>query len=165
MDIAVLLFLPLVGGYVFARTCVFTRYTCSREDGHRLYFRAAFWGAGLFLAALSLHFWLVAISSMYSDMLGLLRGSANGLFKEANKGDHIVLTIAGVSSMFFAYPFAKLLNLLLWKWKGRWLRSAIEDDDFERILYEAVSRDMPISVSMENKKVYVGFVLRTVGAG
>ena len=55
MDFAVLLFLPLVGGYIFARTCNFTRYKVPREDGHRLYFRSGFWGVALFIAALALH--------------------------------------------------------------------------------------------------------------
>jgi hypothetical protein len=161
VDVAVLLVLPLVGGYVFARTCVFTRYECSREDGHRLYFRAAFWGAGLFLAALAIHFTLATLSHEYKELVHFLQGPTNGLFKDASKSDPIAPTIAGVSSLFLAYPFAKFLNLILWKWKGTLLQRACEQDDFERILYQAVSRDMPVSVSMENRKVYVGFVLRT----
>ena len=72
-----------------------------------------------------------------------------------------MVSIVAVTAMMLAYPLAKSINLLLWKWKKKWHQDAIEDDDFERILNDAASRNLPIAVTMSNKKVYVGFVLRT----
>ena len=36
MEIAILVLLPLVGGYIFASNWKYTRYNVEREEGHRL---------------------------------------------------------------------------------------------------------------------------------
>lgn len=46
---AILLFVPLLAGYIFTVTWRYSRYRSAREDSQRLYFRAA--GYGLFFAA------------------------------------------------------------------------------------------------------------------
>ena len=51
MDVALVLILPVIGGYYFASYWNFTKFRCAREDGHRLYFRAALYGTILFLIA------------------------------------------------------------------------------------------------------------------
>ncbi len=48
---AVLLFIPLLAGYIFTVTWRYSRYRSAREDSQRLYFRAASYG--VFLAALA----------------------------------------------------------------------------------------------------------------
>src|SRR5258706_15139665 len=78
------------------------------------------------------------------------------------KGDPVPIAIAGAASMLLAYPLGKFLNLFLWKWV--YVEQAAHTDDFERILHEAVLRTIPICATMENRKVYVGFVRKTFEA-
>ena len=87
MDVALLLFLPLVGGYIFSSNFVTTKYYVSREDGHRLYFRAVFYGVIFFVVAVFLRLLLIAECPFYLrsetyvfvDIVGTL-------FKEGGKG-------------------------------------------------------------------------------
>ena len=51
MDTVLLFALPLVGGLVFCSVWNCTRWRVAREEGHRLYFRAVFFGALLFAVA------------------------------------------------------------------------------------------------------------------
>ena len=48
MDAAFFFILPTVGGYLLAHIWNFTKFRSSREEGHRLYFRAVFFGTLLF---------------------------------------------------------------------------------------------------------------------
>lgn len=49
VDAAFALVLPLVGGFFVVREARFIKYQAAREDGHRLYFRIAYYGFWLFL--------------------------------------------------------------------------------------------------------------------
>jgi len=49
VDAAFALILPLVGGFFVVREATFIKYQAAREDGHRLYFRIAYYGFWLFL--------------------------------------------------------------------------------------------------------------------
>ena len=69
MDLALIFFLPLLGGYVFIRSFVLTRYRSAREEISRVYYRAAL--AGCILAALGgwLHGHLQVTSVDYRALL------------------------------------------------------------------------------------------------
>lgn len=159
MDVAVLLLLPLVGGYLFSNSCNLTRYLASREEGHRLYFRAAFWGFALFLLAIFLRQWLKADLDTYRAAETNFRAWVTPYMKDAEKGYTFDLTAAAVGSLLLAFPVAKVVNLFCWR--GWALAKAIRHDDFERLLNEAVERTIPIALTMKSRKVYVGFVMQT----
>jgi len=159
VDVAVLLLLPVVGGYLFARTWNVTRYATAREDGHRLYFRAAFYAVVLFTISNQLRILLLLYFPWYRDFEKALYGVLEQLLKDVDKPYQIPLAIASVYAMFIAVPLGALLNIVCWK--APFLRKAVLRDDFERLLHDAVRRTVPIAVTMENRKVYVGFVLRT----
>ncbi|TAK86968.1 MAG: hypothetical protein EPO20_05810 [Betaproteobacteria bacterium] len=159
MDVAILLLLPLVGGYLFSGSCNLTRYLASREQGHRLYFRAALWGFVLFVLALVLRQWLKAEFETYRAVEAKFHGLIGPYFKDPDKGYSFDLTVAAVGALLLSVPVSKLWNLFYWR--GTALAKAISHDYFEQLLNEAVARTIPIAVSMKGRKVYVGFVTQT----
>lgn len=159
MDVAVLLLLPLVGGYLFSSNCNLTRYLASREEGHRLYFRAAFCGLLLFLLILVVRQWLKADFELYRTLELKVRALVSGYLKEPDKTYAFDLTIAAVASVLMGWPVAKIVNVFYWR--GPALAKAIKHDDFERLLNEAVTRTIPVCLTMSSRKVYVGFVMQT----
>lgn len=159
MDAAVLLLLPLVGGYAFARVFNATRYLAAREEGHRLYFRAAFWGFALFLMSLLLRLLLTAESQHYRDLEESLRSLLTPFIKDADKGNPLLITLTSIGALVLGVPLGKFLNLFFWE--GYWLKKAIQHDYLEQLLNRATAERRPIAIAMKSRKVYVGFVLRT----
>lgn len=159
MDVAVLLLLPLVGGYAFSRTWNLTRFLAAREEGHKLYFRAAFWGVALFAISSLIRLWLTADVEAYRSVESSLRDQITPYLKEPEKGNPYQLTITAIWALFLGAPLGKLLNLVYWR--GFALKHAIQHDDFEMLLNEAVDRTIPIALTMKSRKVYVGFVTQT----
>lgn len=54
MDLATLILFPLLSGYIFSLLFPPSRYYAAREEGHKLYFRAAFYGFFLFTCSVLL---------------------------------------------------------------------------------------------------------------
>lgn len=156
MDVA-FLFLPLVGGYFFSQTWYVVKYKSSREDGHRLYFRSALYATILFLISIILRLLLLNFE-WYQQLENFIRNYFSFYIKEDIQYK-FSLAITALYSMALGLVLGKLLN----KFSNRDLNiyKAIENDDFERLLHKALRLDMPISVTMDNKKVYIGFVLTT----
>ena len=78
MDAALIVVLPLVGGYIFASRWIVTKYVVDREDGHRLYFRAAFYGVFLFAVALLIRLILQSWFDSYPQIESVLSGELRG---------------------------------------------------------------------------------------
>lgn len=162
MDVTVLLLLPLVGGYVFARAWNVTRYLSAREEGHRLYFRAAFFGVVLFVVVAVVRFWLIAKSPWYRDIEKELRDVLTPYLyvKDSTKTDPFPIALIAVVALMVGWPLGKALNVVCWK--GYFLAKAIEGDYLEVLLSRAATIRMPISMTLKSRKVYVGFVLQTL---
>lgn len=162
MDVTVLLFLPLVGGYAFARTCNVTRYLSAREEGHRLYFRAAFFGVGLFVVVAVVRFWLITKFAWYRDIEKELRDILMPYLyvKDSTKTDPFPIALIALFALVAGGPLGKALNVIFWK--GRFLAKAIEGDYLEVLLSRAATIRMPVSMTLKSRKVYVGFVLQTL---
>ncbi len=160
MDITALLILPLVGGYIFSRTCNAIRFRTVREDGHRLYFRAAFYGAFLFAATALIRLYLVAKFPAYREWENELREVIQPALKESKGPDTWVISVICIGSLVLGAVFWVPLNMLFF-WRSVWLLQAVEEDEFESLLHRALSRASPVAFTMENKKVYVGFVVKT----
>ena len=69
------------------------------------------------------------------------------------------LAIIGMYAMLMAYPLATLLNLFVGR--KRWLLQAMKGDDLEQLLYNGLTRRVPICITTGDNKVYVGFVVGT----
>lgn len=68
MDLALLFFLPLLGGYFFVRTFILTRYATAHEEPSKVYYRAALAGCVLALLGALLHASLVTRSATYAAL-------------------------------------------------------------------------------------------------
>lgn len=160
MDPTVLLILPLVGGYIFAYRWNACRFHGAREEGHRLYFRAAFYGASLLLAALFLRTAALGYFDSYDGWEANVRAHIAGFLKKEAGTDAPLFALL-CSYAFAIGSFAWLpLNFLLGK--NLWLKAAVEEEgELEQLLHRAVARGRPILLTMDNRKVYVGLVRRT----
>lgn len=161
MDSALLAVFPLVGGYIFASRWIVTKLIVDREDGHRLYFRAAFYGVFLFLAALLIRLnlsWRFETYRQFEEILvTVLRLT---LTKSPNESQITALVTSlyalGLGSVLWI-PFQHLPST----WKHKLFDRAIRNNEFESFIASAARRVVPICATMDNNKVYVGLLKET----
>ncbi len=158
MDTALLLILPLVGGYIFASTWNVSRYRSAREDGHRLYFRAAFYAAFLLICAHLLRLLFTGTIDGYTQFESSLTELLSP-FSKTQEGQSVIL-ITSLYALTLGVVLSLPLNRVFRK--ELFLKLAIRDNDLDRLLYSAAVEPMPISLTMDNRKVYVGFVVTTI---
>lgn len=156
MELALLL-LPLVGGYLFSQTWYPTKFKSSKEDGHRLYFRSAFYAAILFAVAMVLRFLLLKLG-FYRSFEDLLQTIAVH-YVASDPMPTFSLGVTSIYSLGLGFVSGYALNFVTSRDLS--VFRSIADDDFERLLHDAIDLDLPISATMENDKVYIGFVLTT----
>lgn len=157
MDTVLLFALPLVGGLIFCSHWNYTRWRVVREDGHRLYFRAILFGSILFVIVAALRYYLEPLSPNWSAFVNAIKIAIKPMAKEAATATAISdLAITCFLAMFAGWPFAKILNLGFWN--SVWLKRAIRKDDLEEFILDAAENEIPISATMDDGKVYVGFV-------
>lgn len=154
-----MLLLPLVGGYFFANTCNATRFRAAREEGHRLYFRAAFYGVILFAVALLLRVLVLIAWPGYRAWEHSALVAIQPILKQGNE-DAAIVVLLSLIALAIGVLAGPVVNRLIIG-KSFWLKAAIKEDEFEALLHRAVARAMPVSLTMENGKVYVGFVSKT----
>ncbi len=158
MDVALLLLLPLVGGYYFATWSNFCRYRSAREEGHRLYFRAAFYGSILFVFAIFIRACLLELE-LYRHFEATISYWTLQLVKDPDKPHQFPLAILSFYAMVLGPVVGWLSNLIFWQ--RVWLDKALKYSDFERVIQRSWKHRFPICLSMDNGKVYVGFVVTT----
>ena len=154
------LFIALLAGYAFSITFPLSRYYSARETGYRIYFRSAFYA--LVVAAMG---YLVYLNLL---VWGWIEGELphkilNALVLNGNKNNYgvtgtgyLILSTLG-SGLFVGHIFRFSENL-----KKIFLKIAIEDNDFERLILRSIERQAPLAIELENKKVYVGFIRRAI---
>jgi len=164
MDSALILLLPLVGGYIFANKWLITSYSVAREEGHRLYFRAAFYGVFVFIVALLLRFILLGYSDWYVGAEPSITNYLCRFLKTPTDTSQVETLLISVYALLVGSALWFPLNKLIFPLavRRRILNWAVKDDDFEKLIQTAVQRNLPVCVTMDNKKVYVGFVTVTM---
>lgn len=75
MDLALLFFLPLIGGFRFVESFSLTRFRAARQETQRLYYKAALCGAVLTLVGLLLHLILIKYVGAYLSFVNDMRES------------------------------------------------------------------------------------------
>ncbi|MCX4046906.1 hypothetical protein ACET8K_03695 [Aeromonas veronii] len=171
-----LLLLPLLAGYVISVTWYGSCYHAAREDGHRLYFRAAFYGCFSLMCG-----FLITLS-----LRGYLGKSfGNGLFEFVEfLSDTTIepklrfsMTVA-VVTLLFGCACGHLLNglsnlweilgfdrvPLLWriiKTKPALLARALKGDELEALVQASFRSKVPIAFELHSDKVYIGFPLQS----
>jgi hypothetical protein len=162
MDVALLLLWPIIGGYYLARHWNFSRFRLAREDGHRLYFRAALYGTILFIAAYLARIVALAVSTFYSDIEALLAQQVVPMLKpdpDTSGANVFAIALTSFYALALGVCCGKPLNFFFRQ--DRFLEKAVQDNDFERLIHTAAGKESPISVTVENHKVYVGYVAKT----
>ena len=158
MDTVLLFALPLVGGLIFSSHWNFTRWRVAREEGHRLYFRAVFWGAVIFALVAIARPCVEGVVPLVSSAVTYLKALIEPMAKDELTAPALAdLTITCFVAMLSGWPLAKLLNFAFPE--REWIRRAIEKDDLEKLLLRAADEEVPLCVTMDDRKVYVGYVV------
>lgn len=142
-----LLFIPILGGYLFIRRCHWTRFTGSRQGGYHLLFRSAIAGACLLLLA-----WLLALLEPQLQGGWLIRAWPDiQPFPYAwTLGSSLALgpVAAWLVNLFYDEQMASIDALLA------------GDDSMERLFFEAaLFDDKLVEITLVSGKVYAGWVL------
>jgi hypothetical protein len=155
MELAAVFLLPLLGGYVFASLWRLTSYATRRVEGHHLYFSAAFYGAVFFIAALLVRVIFLARWDGYSELEAALSTYIAPAMKDPSNGRQVEFVITAGYSLLLAPLFAALLNIFTPKrWSLRRNLSALDG-----LLSRAQYAEMPVSVTLNTGKVYIGLVV------
>jgi hypothetical protein len=179
MDDAILYLLPLAGGYAFSTIWTASLYHASRESGHRLYLRAVFYAAILFIICSLLHIYFFSAFQTYRiEILGFIARTfhLNPELELFNQSSRYLITFSSVilgpiighilnipKLSFLLNPqtdslFSKIVRSLQ-HWELFKLKHAIQNNDFEKLLIRAFLENMPILLTLDNNKVYVGWVV------
>ena len=158
MDVALLL-MPLIGGFIFSKACVVTKFACAREEGHRLYFRAGFHAVFLFGVAVLLRQYLLNHSEHYGRLELTISQIVAPLLEDKNHSYQIPLSLVCIYAMLLGWPLAKIINLPVRK--TYFLEEALAQNPIEDLLYWSVVDEKPVAITMDNRKVYIGYIVET----
>lgn len=159
---ALLVFIPLVGGYRFARRWNISRVSVAQEDGHKLYFRSAFNGLILFILVYGIYFLgaqIILLCEVFSE-----RSHSSLIFDPTVIWpSQLEFQSVAVISAFSGELFARVINKYgpLFKvyesWKAKMFMEGLQGDPLSTLLYTASTQRMPIAFSMNNGLVFIGY--------
>jgi len=160
MSFTVLILIPLIAGYAFSINWVGSRYSTFREDGYRLYFRSGFYAFFLFI-----HTSLVVfiLRSFHPNSVNGINEFLIEIFNISKKDEQFQIVVFYMDIALIILPFSILLGVLLNFIPGSkayFYKKAVKNDDFERLVRRSVVKEMPMAITMRNKKVYVGYAVR-----
>ncbi|QBQ54335.1 hypothetical protein [Nitrosococcus wardiae] len=165
--------LPIVGGYAFSAIWSYTRYHTSRESGHKLYFRAAFYGLFLVICAFLIHIILFLKFHNYRDFLSFFNGQSN--LNAPIWGQEAKIAVLIISAMLgpalaqllnfpripylynFQIPFSGIKPFF--KWEQLLLKLAIKHKDFEKLILRSTEKSQPLLFTLSSGKVFVGWAV------
>jgi hypothetical protein len=178
MELTPFLLLPIAGGFALSSVWTRLRYLAARESGHRLYFRATLNAFYLLPVAVAVHVILFVHVTAYRVQFLPLLGDVFGLASSPVEmwGDPSRISLLMLSAI--AGPIlGLLLNVHLlaevpWLALPPFLRRqfnqvtisqldrALKNNDLERLMMRSALKGMPILLTLDNGKVYVGFSIR-----
>ena len=141
-----LLLLPLLGGFLFIHLAHYFRFGAQRLDGYRLLFQSAIAGTCL-AAAARIIIELLSISSAGLDALGLW-------FR------FFPFKYSAESSLSFLLGpvFAGIVNLFIDKKEAKDREIRKHGNALMKLLHRATEENLLVSVTLDNRKWYVGWV-------
>ncbi|QIN81687.1 hypothetical protein GBA63_02845 [Rubrobacter tropicus] len=152
---SVLFLLALAGAFVFSYRCHYTSYQAARVQGQRLLFVAASWAIGL-----------LALSRA-SILLVENRLSENQKMSISEQWQYVTgpLHTPALATFFVAFLWGLLLPSLInavYR-KGRASARAIRKHggELEKLLYRAMDEELLVSITLENRKAYIGWPVFT----
>lgn len=165
MNSAIALFLPLIGGFLFATRVDFIKYEIAREHGHRFYFRVGYCGFILFLTSFCIVYVLAwAYESLpHKDAPHKWVMNAIGpLLDDPQQADvKFRLWVTCVLSVFLGRFSPKIINWCRKEHKVQMLYDAVRQDALESLLLGAINDEKTIAITTPLRKVYVGWPIET----
>ncbi|MEM9103774.1 MAG: hypothetical protein AAGB12_15805 [Pseudomonadota bacterium] len=143
-----------ISGFYYGSQCHSTKLGFSRLAGHRLYFTIARYGIQFFLSATL----LIAVMSreVWNELQHILVFYTKGAFKLSAADVYACVSVILTLCLCWIYTFLK--NVFTKDIK-RYKSVQKEASFLERVFIKAIKEYKPICLSMENSKVYVGFVI------
>ncbi len=144
-----LLLLPLLAGYCALHICHFFRFRAQKQDGNRLLFESALAGIPLLMLGRLTTYWSA------STPWGKLAGR-----RIVEIIDTPFIGTALVS-LVFGIVLPLIVNAFTSKERAKWWAIKATDNGFLRLAQTALRREMPISLTLKTRKVYIGYVVQT----
>lgn len=158
LSLTPLFILPLVAGFMFIREWEATRYLVAREDGHKLYFRSAYWGLVIALGTFSVlsFFYLAKLETHWTQSAFQLEMYINFLDCSASQKVMLfTLLISPFSGQVLAKSLNYLTNELVYYY------DALKENELELLLVEAMATEFMVMIILDDDKIYVGWVYKT----
>src|SRR2546427_4795103 len=165
-----LLFLPLLGGFIFVTKWYPTKYYTLRSDGYRLLFTTAVAGTLLLLLAsiLKAHAvpyfpWWPAVYFWWHRIAPPEHSGKAALAMFLGCSLWMPLNLIGIVGGRFSLPSNLFGRFVKWFSDEEAVRRAIDRkrDALELFLIMALKAEKMVSVSVKNGKVYVGYLTST----
>ncbi len=138
-------------GYLFSNHCIYTKYSLARDEGQRFYIKSLVWGVPSTIICLIAN-WIAFNLPIWLSIPALVNIS---------EGHSVVFTF--LLTLVLAFIVAHAFNCTLSvERKNQLFADAMKSDDFDAVLLEAINNYELIAISMENRKIYVGYVYSTL---
>lgn len=135
----------LAGGYLFAVRSPITRHFIHHRSDYGLYLVAAAAGSIMLLAGYAI---ALAVAGPLTLTAAVARAGEPGLW-----------SIAALLALPLGWLAGELTRLLPEGVRHRLYERAIEYEALERVLLDSLVQDIPVRITLLDRKVYVGFVL------
>jgi hypothetical protein len=153
VELNYLLLLPLLGGYTFLSIFYYTKFQHSRIETQRLIFHSII--IGIFLIFVSSYIDTYILKIYFLNFREFL-------------GKFVLINIENLNFFLLTFLIAPLLglvlnlilptNIMMWKVIDKW------GDEFEKLYYLSLNEKefskRLVMVTLDNNKVYVGYILR-----
>jgi len=144
-----LLLLPLLAGYCALHISHFFRFRAQKQDGNRLLFESALAGIPLLILGRLTTYWLAF------QPWGKLAAKDLAAMIDA---PYIGTCMA---SILYGIALPLIFNAFTSKERAKWWAIKATDNGFLRLAQTALRREMPISLTLKTRKVYIGYVVQT----
>jgi hypothetical protein len=142
-----LLLLPLLGGFLFIHLAHYFRFGAQRLDGYRLLLQSAIAGTCL-----------VGVARLVVEFLSIFDFGVTGLTMWYNFFFPFNYSAESSLSLVLGPLFAGLVNLFVDKEEAKDREIRKHGNALTRLLHRATQENLLISVTLDNRKWYVGWV-------
>jgi hypothetical protein len=144
-----LLLLPLLAGYCALHICHFFRFRAQKQDGNRLLFESALAGFPLLILGRLTTYWLTS-----KPWGKAAQSMAAGIVDVPFIG-------TGMAALLYGIALPLIANAFTSTERAKWWAIKATDNGFLRLAQTALRREMPISLTLKTRKVYIGYVVQT----
>jgi hypothetical protein len=141
-----LLLLPLIGGFLFIHLTHYFRFAAQRADGYRLLFQAAISGVGL------------SIAGRLAELLVDLTPLGAALQHYWNIFSPFPSSETSAISLLMGPVFALTVNMFIGIEKARDMEIQSHGNLFMQLMHRAEKESRMISLTLDSRKWYVGWV-------